>query len=59
MKSLRCKIGFHRWRNHGGDWADSRDYRCDRCGERAPRCKNCGGQHSPTAFTVCTVTRYR
>ena len=53
---MRCWFG-HRWTNHGGRW--SPDWRCDRCPTVPPACSNCGGQHNPNAFTVCSVTRSR
>ena len=54
-RPLRCWLGSHRWVNHGSRW--DRDYRCSRCDRRVKPCSNCGDQHDPHAFTICTVTR--
>lgn len=51
MKPLRCLLGFHQWHKFPVmGWV------CNRCGKEAPRCRNCGGQHDPTAYlVVCRV----
>ncbi|QNN54257.1 hypothetical protein [Nocardioides mesophilus] len=30
-KSLRCRLGWHRWRREPGDWRDA-SFTCLRCG---------------------------
>lgn len=55
---LRCRFGFHRW-TRIVDWPRAAErWLCTRCGRTPKACKNCGGQHDPTAFTVvCVVHR--
>ena len=54
MKSLRCRMDFHRWK--GDAWRE--DWQCERCQSQPKVCTNCGGRHDPTALLViCRVTR--
>lgn len=54
-RSLWCVLGWHRHRG----LSDGREttYPCTRCGAEPGPCRNCGGQHDPNAFTICSVTR--
>lgn len=49
----RCWVG-HDWRP-ADDWAER--WACSRCGKPAPECRNCGHQHDPDAWVICSVTR--
>lgn len=49
----RCWPG-HDWKPVD-DWAEV--WACSRCEKPAPVCRNCGHQHDPDAWVLCSVTR--